>query len=318
MNTKPEAIEYVPFRVSTLRGDQKIDFNAYVRINEKFILYVRRGDSFEGKRITKLKEKKLKQLFLKPEDEHLYRTYLERNIDMAYNKNSGKTIENRAEIIQGSQQSNAEEVFENPFSVTAYNEAKVSAEKFANFLQTEDKAFSSLMNLENVDQNIAHHGVTVASISTMIANKLGNIDPKNVNLMTLGALLHDFDHHHNGLRLNRPLSEFTPAEMEKYKNHPRAGAQAVQDKKHFDALVIKIIMQHEERIDGSGFPLGLREKDLDPASIIVGLSNSLDRLITFEGVNKANAYKELMINKVGKYPLGHIKVLGELMGKFQS
>lgn len=317
MNTNQESIEYVPFRVSTLRGDQKIDFNAYVRINEKFILYVRRGDSFEGKRINKLKEKKLKQLFLKPDEEHLYRTYLERNIEMAYNKNSGKTIENRAEIIQGSQQSNTEEVFDNPFSAAAYNEAKSSAEKFANFLQSEDDAFGAMMNLQNVDQNIAHHGVTVSTISTMLANRLGTLDTKILNLMTLGALLHDFDHHHNGLQMNKPIAQFTPAEMEKYKNHPRAGAQAVQDKKHFDQLVIKIIMQHEERIDGSGFPLGIREKDIEPASVIVGLCNSLDRLITFEGVNKANAYKELMINKVGKYPLGQIKVLGELMGKLK-
>lgn len=318
MTTQPEAIEYVPFRVSTLRGDQKIDFNAYVRVNDKFILYVRRGDSFEGKRITKLKEKKLKQLFLKPDEEHLYRTYLERNIEMAYDKNSGKTIENRTEIIQGSQQTNTEELFENPFSVTAYTEAKSSAEKFANFLQTEDQAFSSLMNLQNVDQNIAHHGVTVASIATMLANKLGTIDTKNLNLMTLGALLHDFDHHHNGLKINKPIADFTPAELEKYKNHPRAGAQAVQDKKHFDSLVIKIIMQHEECIDGSGFPLGLREKDLEPVSVIVGVCNCLDRLITFEGVSKTSAHKELMINKIGKYPLGHIKILGELMSTVKT
>jgi putative nucleotidyltransferase with HDIG domain len=317
MNINPEAIEFVPFRVSTLRGDQKIDFNAYVKINNKFILYVRQGDSFEGKRIGRLKEKKLKQLFLRPEEEHLYRTYLERNIEMAYNKNSGKTIENRVEIIQGSQQSNVEEVFENPFSVSAYTEAKTSAEKFANFLQSEEQAFSTLMNLQNVDQNIAHHGVTVASISSMLANKINTFDPKSINLMTLGALFHDFDHHHNGLKLNQPLSSFTPAEMEKYKNHPRAGANAVQDKKHFDSLVIKIILEHEERIDGSGFPSGLREKDLDPASVIVGLCNALDRLITFEGFNKSSAFKELMINKVGKYPIGHFKILGEIMAKIQ-
>jgi putative nucleotidyltransferase with HDIG domain len=236
---------------------------------------------------------------------------------MAYNKNSGKTIENRAEIIQGSQQSNTEEVFDNPFSVTAYNEAKSSAEKFANFLQSEGDAFGAMMNLQNVDQNIAHHGVTVATISTMLANRLGTLDTKTLNLMTLGALLHDFDHHHNGLQMNKPIAQFTAAEMEKYKNHPRAGAQAVQDKKHFDNLVIKIIMQHEERIDGSGFPLGIREKDIEASAVIVGLCNSLDRLITFEGVNKANAYKELMINKVGKYPLNQIKILGELMGKLK-
>ena len=52
-------MDYVSIRVSTLRGDQKIDFNAYIKINEKMVLYLRRGDSFEGERLLRLKEKKL-------------------------------------------------------------------------------------------------------------------------------------------------------------------------------------------------------------------------------------------------------------------
>jgi len=314
MSSNVENLNYVPFRVSTLRGDQKIDFNAYVRINEKFVLYVRKGDSFEGNRIAKLKEKKLKQLFLKPEEETLYRQYLERNIDMAYDKNSGKSITNRAEIIQGSQQSGAEEVFENPGSAASYNSAKENMEKFVSFLQTENEAFQSMMTIDNVDQNIAHHGVTVATLSTMLMQKL-NFDPKQVNLIALGALLHDFDHHYNGLQVNRPLSKFTPQELAKYKMHPLAGAEAVKDKRHFDPLVLKIILQHEECIDGSGFPKKLKERDIEPGAIVVGVANALDRLITFEDVPKAQAPKELMIKRVGNYPLDYIRMLGEIFAK---
>jgi HD-GYP domain-containing protein (c-di-GMP phosphodiesterase class II) len=314
MTLKPESTDYVPFRVSTLRGDQKIDFNAYLKINEKFILYVRRGDSFEGLRIKKLKEKKLKQMFLKTDEEHLYRQYLERNIDMAYDKNSGKSLTNRAEIIQGSQQSNAEEVFENPVSALAYTDAKTNMEKFVNFIQTENEAFQAIMNIENVDQNIAHHGVTVATLSTLLMQRL-NFDPKQVNLVALGALLHDFDHYHNGLQINRQITKFTTEELAKYKLHPVAGADAVKDKRHFDPLVIKIILQHEECIDGSGFPYKLKERDLEAGSIIVGAANAVDRLITFEGVPKSQAPKELMISRVGRYPLDHVRTLAEIVSK---
>lgn len=314
MTTKNEATDYVSFRVSTLRGDQKIDFNAYIRINEKMILYVRRGDSFEGLRLKKLKEKKLKQMFLKPEEEHLYRQYIQRNIDMAYDKNSGKSITNRAEIIQGSQQSSAEEVFENPVSAVAYNEAKSNMEKFVGFLQSENEAFQSMMTIENADQNIAHHGVAVATLSTLLMQRL-NFDPTKINLVALGALLHDFDHFHSGLNLARPLSQFSPDDLAKYKMHPQNGANAVKDKRHFDPLVLKIILQHEELIDGSGFPNKLREKDIDPGAIIVGSANALDRLITFEGVPRAQAPKELMVKRVGHYPLDYIRTLAEFMSK---
>jgi putative nucleotidyltransferase with HDIG domain len=308
---------YVPFRVSTLRGDQKIDFNAYVRVNEKFILYVRKGDSFEGPRLQRLKEKKLKKMFLKPEDEGSYRSYLERNIDMAYDKSSGKSMTNRAEIIQGSQQNQTEEAMDNIDKVEVYNDTKANIEKFVRFLQTEDEAFNAMMAIDNVEYNIVHHGVTVSTLSTMLAAKLGITDPKQTQLIALGAVLHDIDHHKSGLQLSKPFSEFTKDEMQRYKSHPQLGADLMTDKKHIDPLVIKIIAQHEETIDGRGFPRGFQERDIDPMAIIVGVCNALDRKITFEGINKKVAQKDLMISKVGTYPLKYIQLLGDIMSKIE-
>jgi len=91
------------------------------------------------------------------------------------------------------------------------------------------------------------------------------------------------------------------------------GAQKVQDKKHFDPTVTKIIAQHEEHIDGSGFPKQARESELDPLSIIVSSANALDRLLTFENVPRQEAVKKLMIDQVGRHPLNHIQFLGEIL-----
>lgn len=305
-------MDYVPIRVSTLRGDQKIDFNAYIRINEKHVLYLRQGDSFEGDRLNRLKAKKLKKMFIAPEDEENYRKYLSHNIEMAYDNNSNKNIVVRSEIIQGAQQSHAEEVFENADSVEAYSNAKDSASRYVDFLVTQDDALSSVLNIENVDQNIAHHGVTVSTLAVALAQKLGIVDPKQTQLLALGGLLHDFGHYHSDLSVNRPLAQFSPAELETYKNHPRGGAEQVQTKKHFDLSVINIIMQHEECIDGSGYPNKLMEKSMDPLAVITSSANALDRLMTFEGIPKKEAVKQLMIHSVGKYPLQHIKILGDI------
>src|SRR6478735_8764937 len=117
-------MDYVSIRVSTLRGDQKIDFNAYIKINDKMILYLRRGDSFEGERLKRLKDKKLRKMYILTDEETHYRSYLQKNIDVAYDDKSGKDMQTRAEIIQGAQQSNTEEVFENPENAESYNYAK--------------------------------------------------------------------------------------------------------------------------------------------------------------------------------------------------
>jgi len=309
------ADEYVPIRVSTLRGDQKIDFDAYLKINEKFVHYVRKGDSFEGERLQRLKAKKLKKMFILPTDEEGYRQYLQKNIEMAYDKNSGKSLQTRSEIVQGNQQSQTEAVMENPENELVYNEAKDAAGKFVQFLSNEEAAVSHILNMNNVDQNIAHHGVTVSTLANALAKRLGLTDPKQMQLLTLGALLHDFEHFHSGLSVARPLKDFNAEELKIYKNHPMAGAQRVQDKKHFDQAILNIIAQHEEYMDGKGFPNGIPESKMDPLAVIVASCNALDRMITFEGVEKKSAVKQLMIMSVGKYPLQHIQLLGDIMNK---
>ncbi|PIS11546.1 MAG: hypothetical protein COT73_03395 [Bdellovibrio sp. CG10_big_fil_rev_8_21_14_0_10_47_8] len=306
-------MEYVPIRVSTLRGDQAIDFDAFLKINEKYILYLKKGDSFEGDRLTRLRAKKLKKMFILPEAEENYRNYLSRNIEMAYDKGSGKSLDSRAEIIQGNQQSNAEAVMENPADEVSYAEAKDAASKFVEFLSDESEALAKVMSIDNVDQNIAHHGVTVSTLAVALAKRLNVTDAKQLQLLSLGALLHDFEHFHSGLSIARPLKEFTEAEMKTYRSHPLEGARKVQDKKHFDQTVMNIIAQHEEYIDGKGFPNGLIETKIDPLALIVASANALDRLITFEGVAKKEAVKTLMISAVGRYPLNHIQLLGDIM-----
>ena len=87
------------------------------------------------------------------------------------------------------------------------------------------------------------------------------------------------------------MSEFSAEELNLYLLHPKEGAAKVQDKKHFDQQVVRIIAQHEECVDGSGFGK-MVEKDLDPLSVIVGTANAMDRLITFENVAKDQAAKK--------------------------
>lgn len=305
-------MDYVSIRVSTLRGDQKIDFNAYIKINEKMVLYLRRGDSFEGERLLRLKEKKLRKMYILNEEEAHYRDYLQKNIETAYDNSSKTDIQTRAEIIQGSQQSNAEEVFENPENAQSYNYAKDAAGKYVSFIQSNAQALSSIMSIENSDKNIAHHGVTVATLSIALAQKLGINDLKKTQLLTLGAILHDFGHQDTGLNLAQPLASMSAADKALWLKHPSEGAARVQDKKHFDQTVINIISQHEECQDGSG-PSGLREKDLDPLAMIVGSANAIDRLITYENVPTAEAAKKMMIEQVGKHPLQHIQLLSEIL-----
>lgn len=305
-------MDYVPVRVSTLRGDQKIDFDVYIKINDKMLLYLRRGDSFEGPRLSRLKAKKLKKMFIQPDDESAYRQYLHRNIEMAYDKSSEKDLATRAEIVHGDQQANAEQLFENPEAESVYQAAKDGAGRYVQFLLNENEAARAIFNAGDGDQSLSHHGVNVATLSVELGRRTGINDEKVVQLMTLGALIHDIGHQEATYSLTQNPSKYTPEELALYKEHPQA-ATKFQSLQHFDPLVTKIVAQHEECTDGSGFPLGLREKDMDPEVIVVAVANAIDRFITFEGVTRANAAKRMMMEKIGQYPLALIQQASEIL-----
>lgn len=305
-------MDYVPVRVSTLRGDQKIDFDVFIRINEKMLLYLRRGDSLEGDRLRRLKSKKLKKMFIDPKDESAYRNYLQINIEAAYDKNSDKDLSTRAEIIHGDQQTQAEQLFENPEVESVYQSAKEGAGRYAQFLMNESAAARAIFAAGEGDQSISHHGVSVAALSVELARKTGIDDPKHVQLIALGALIHDIGHQDAPYPLAQNPTTYSREHVLAYREHAHA-AERFQSLKHFDAMVTKIIAQHEECADGSGYPRGLAEKDLDPEVVLVALSNALDRYVTFEGLSRPEAAKKLMMDKIGKYPLPLIRLTGEVL-----
>jgi hypothetical protein len=129
----------------------------------------------------------------------------------------------------------------------------------------------------------------------------------------LGSLLHDIGLHDSPINFQQPLSEIAPNDLVTYKTHPQSGIEKVKNTMHFDSQVLKIIHEHEECINGSGFPKKLIESQLDPLSVIVASCNAMDRLITFEGVSKTDAPKKLMVEHVGKHPLEHIRLIAEII-----
>ena len=305
-------MSYISIRMSTLRGDQKIDFNAYIKINDKMVLYLKQGDSFEGVRLQRLKDKKLRKMYIENSEESKYLAYLQRNIESAYDLTNSKDMQTRAEIIQGSQQGNVEEVFENADNAESYNRTKEDAGRYVQFILNNTDAVSALMNVENTDKSIAHHGVTVSTLAVSLAKRLKITDEKKIQLLALGALLHDFGHSIEPIPLNLPVNQMTAENQDIWKRHPQVGASSVQDKKHFDLTVLNIILQHEETSNGLG-PMGLIEKNQDPLATIVSSANAMDRLLTFENVPRHEVTKKMMIEQVGSHPLTHIQHLSEII-----
>ena len=127
------------------------------------------------------------------------------------------------------------------------------------------------------DQGTSGHSRRVADLTIRVAKKLG-IHGGELTQIEHGALLHDL----GKLRIPDSIlwkpSVLTPEEWEIMRKHPEYGFEFVQ-KIGFLRGAADIILSHHEKYDGTGYPRGLKGKEISLAARIFALVDAVDALV---------------------------------------
>ena len=121
------------------------------------------------------------------------------------------------------------------------------------------------------------HSTQVARYSAALARAI-NLPEKEVERIRLGALLHDVGKigiPETVLQKEGPLSD---EEWKIMKQHPSIGAEKVLMPNKSLRDLIPIVKYHHERIDGKGYPEGLRNGDIPLAAKIVAIADTYHAL----------------------------------------
>lgn len=306
--------EYLPIRVSTLRGDQPIQFNAYVRVAGKYILYCREGDSFEGSRLDRLREKKLEKMWVPKEQENLYNSYLTKNMEDAYSSNQDKPLEIRCQIIQGLLQSATEDLIEELDNDANYKILSGAVKRFLELYFAEPKMLGFFLDIKNPHHNVAHHGVNVCALTLSLAQHFGHHEssPMQMVPLSIGCLIHDLDHQYSNISIKKKPSQLEGSEKELYKYHSISGANRIKKIPFYDSLTWEIIAHHEEAIDGSGVA-SLKEKDMSDLLKLAITANTYERYLSYDQLSHKEALKKILIEKMGICSLESMTGLQEVL-----
>lgn len=114
------------------------------------------------------------------------------------------------------------------------------------------------------------HAKYVSEKSAELARILG-LGKEDVFQIKVAGLLHDIGKvgFYDSALYKYP-NEMRPNEFKQYSLHPEIGRQILSNHHGFDNIA-EIIFQHHERIDGSGFPLGLKGNQVHPGAAIIGV-----------------------------------------------
>src|SRR5215213_3580195 len=131
-----------------------------------------------------------------------------------------------------------------------------------------------LRTLDLRDQMTARHSAAVARYSRAIAQRAG-LSKEEEELVHISALLHDigkFILPDRILKANVPL---TDEDWMLIKRHPQQGARVVSALDGYGP-VADVILAHHERIDGKGYPRGLKGEEIPKLSRIISVADTYD------------------------------------------
>jgi hypothetical protein len=152
-------------------------------------------------------------------------------------------------------------------------------------LVAEEEAFlgshvrALLVALAEKDTYTEEHTRRVALRAVQVGDELG-LTPERLRNLALGGLLHDIGKLSVPDEILKKPGALTAAEFELVEEHCERGRRLLRELGGFGDGVLRLVRDHHERLDGSGYPHGARGEQLDLDTRILMICDVYDALIS--------------------------------------
>lgn len=191
---------------------------------------------------------------------------------------------------------------------------------------------NALMIMQRLQRNDDYTFLHSVNVCTLMANFTGSADmaPQAMHDITIGALLHDVGKMRINMNLLKKPARFTEGEFRLVKAHVLLGADQLRQLPDMPALAFEPVEQHHERMDGSGYPKGLKGGEISIPGRMTAIADVYEAISSdsyyrkgmspaqamqkmFEWTNKNKLFDpelmQLFIRSLGIYPVGSLVVL---------
>ena len=139
--------------------------------------------------------------------------------------------------------------------------------------------------MEAYDRGVADHQIRVATIATAIAGEMG-WDAEQVQALRVASLLHDVGKMTVSQEILNKPGKLSAEEFFQMKLHAEAGHAILKDIR-FPWPVAEAVLQHHERMDGSGYPRGLRGENILPMARVLAIADVFDAMASVRSYRPA-------------------------------
>jgi HD-GYP domain-containing protein (c-di-GMP phosphodiesterase class II) len=273
-----------PVKLIDIVPGTELPFDAwvYLPINDKHVVFNRAGEALSAERAEKLKSNRIHALHVdQAQMPRFYKYTAECLKDLRADTRLSAT--ERQERMQGAIRDLMGGIFTGDATSTeAGRKVAEDCRSIVSSYVTGTVAgnwYAKILAISAEDTGSYSHAANVSTYAAMFSMALGIGKPEE---LALAGLLHDL-----GLArvspgvLAKPEAEWKLEERDEYRRHPELSVQILKERKLIlpDAIP-KVILQHHERFNGSGYPHALVGSRILPEAQVLGLADVFDELTT--------------------------------------
>ncbi|RPF51143.1 HD-GYP domain-containing protein [Aquisalibacillus elongatus] len=157
-----------------------------------------------------------------------------------------------------------------------------------------------------------HHIVAMSVLSAFIAKKLKYNQNERMQI-ALAAYLSDIGMLKEDWHLYKKDGALTATEYERVKKHPILSYRMIEHEPYLSKNTKIAVLQHHERLDGTGYPLGVEHDHLHPYARIIAVSDMFHAMTSERHYRKKQSpfkvIEELLNRQFGKLDMKIVKTL---------
>lgn len=170
-------------------------------------------------------------------------------------------------------------------------------------IENKDINSTYLIELKTFDNYTYVHCLNTCVLALFFGIKMDYSRPMLIDL-GVGALLHDIGKTKVPLKVLNKNGRLTDMEYDIIKKHPEFGYEIIKNVDYLNERGKKIVLEHHERIDGRGYPFGLKGDEISKFSKIACISDVYDAIVSdrvYRKGFKANDAYEFILGGSGTF-----------------
>lgn len=290
---------YMPIQTLDIGGETELNFDLYVNLplNNKMILFRRKGSRVESEKLHKLSDHNVANFFVRKEEYNNFVKYVALRIkDLVGSPHTDTNLKVMTSTARAILSSTFKQDDPGMVKALMQNLNDITGVIIDSVLETSGtynkKTFLKLAELAQSGSDFQKHPVNVTSLCVLMCFGIGYNSSRVLSDVAMGALLHDVGlaklptrviaHAHEPLKLSIN-------EREMLYRHPKIALDVLEERGiKASPLTQAMILQHHEQFNGSGYPSSLRGFQLNEMSMLLRLADEMDLLVKSASDGKEN------------------------------